>query len=1216
MSVAPQAQAPPADAAARERALDPSASFVVQAPAGSGKTELLVRRLLVLLATATRPEAVVAMTFTRKAAGEMRERLSAALREAASGVEPASDYDRERYHLARAVVERSQCEGWQLIENPGRLELVTIDSLCARLADRTPLLSRFGSRPDLVEDARPLYREAAHRVLARVGERGELGDAIRLALGRAELRSEGLAEQLVAMLGRREQWASAALDMGDPANADRLLKRAEQRFAEIMSERLAALDGALRESLPEGFAEHAARVARATCAQLQGEGKSCRWESLEDGTQLSAELSDVAAWQGLGELLLIKKGKVFAAGTMRKSVDKNLGVPSPGDLKEDFLNLLASLREHIDEDHPLLEGLRSINVSAFPLSPKFSEQGAEALRAFFRVLLAAHAELWQVFREQGQVDFSEVSVRAIQALGSSEQPGRLLEDLDRRIEHLLVDEFQDTNVLQCRLVESLAGGWQPDDGRTLFLVGDPMQSIYRFRKAEVGLFLQAMGDALFPSVQLEPLELTVNFRSECSIINWGNEVFARVMGSEHDAGRGVVAFSPSDARPGAGKGLPVELVAWSLGAADADESEEPAARDTPAPKAAELQAAEARGLAQLIHDELEPEARARKGKVAVLVRAKSHAAGLMTELRRLGAGFRAVGMDALANKPVVQDLRALARFVVHPADSLAGMSLLRGPLVGLSLEDLCLLVEPGVVDTDRARQEALRADDQAAGGSSRKGAAWPHYSSVAELLADDDATARMSADARTRAARARSVIDRSRRLLGRVPVARVVEAAWLELGGGLWADRTAMLDARCFLDLLADSEQGGSIDFDELDRRMKDLTAAADPDPAIAVEFYTMHKAKGLEWDTVVLPGLNRLPRKDDKSPVAWETEPDTGLMTIAAPQPERGCESPDDGKFALIDQREKMRGQADLLRVAYVAATRAEHRLLLSTPGLGYDKKGDLRTPPDSTLLGSLWPAVEDQYEERIVSMEDAAAGHTETVETLTRLRADFALPAAPLPVADSLRLRRPSETGKPIHAEAMTTDRSALQKGTVVHKWLERIGHDAMEGWDIERLEREKPRIRQALAAEGVLPDRLDTLTDEATAALDRALADEKGRWLLGRQEDDRYEWDLTMVAEVSGQSEITSASIDRSFVEDGVRWIVDYKTGRVPFDQVEFASLDKAAAREKYLAEKKEHYQDQLQAYGELLSHLEPDRPIKLALYFPEVERGLHEWDYEPS
>jgi ATP-dependent exoDNAse (exonuclease V) beta subunit len=214
---------------------------------------------------------------------------------------------------------------------------------------------------------------------------------------------------------------------------------------------------------------------------------------------------------------------------------------------------------------------------------------------------------------------------------------------------------------------------------------------------------------------------------------------------------------------------------------------------------------------------------------------------------------------------------------------------------------------------------------------------------------------------------------------------------------------------------------------------------------------------------------------------------------------------------------------------------------------------------------------------------------------------------------VADSLRLRRPSETGKPIHAEAMTTDRSALQKGTVVHKWLERIGHDAMEGWDSERLEREKPRIRQALAAEGVLPDRLDPLADEATAALVLALSDDKGRWLLGRQEDDRYEWDLTMVAEVSGQSEITSASIDRSFVEDGVRWIVDYKTGRVPFGQGEFAGLDEAAAREKYLAEKKELYQDQLQAYGELLAHLEPDRPIKLALYFPEVERGLHEWDY---
>ena len=121
------------DAAAREAALDPGRSFIVQAPAGSGKTELLVRRFLKLLATVERPEEILAITFTRKAAAEMRKRVLEATPEA-----------KELGH---------------------RLRIQTIDALCASLTRQMPVLARFGAQPDLVEDARPHYREAALRTL-------------------------------------------------------------------------------------------------------------------------------------------------------------------------------------------------------------------------------------------------------------------------------------------------------------------------------------------------------------------------------------------------------------------------------------------------------------------------------------------------------------------------------------------------------------------------------------------------------------------------------------------------------------------------------------------------------------------------------------------------------------------------------------------------------------------------------------------------------------------------------------------------------------------------------------------------------------------------------------------------------------------------------------------------------------------------------------------
>src|SRR5262249_25942130 len=111
---------------------------------------------------------------------------------------------------------------------------------------------------------------------------------------------------------------------------------------------------------------------------------------------------------------------------------------------------------------------------------------------------------------------------------------------------ILVDEFQDTSFTQLRLLELLTSGWEPGDGRTLFVVGDPMQSIYRFREAEVGLFLRAW-KAGVGGVELQPITLSANFRSQAGVVEWVNGAFAQVMPSSADVRTGAVAYSPSHA---------------------------------------------------------------------------------------------------------------------------------------------------------------------------------------------------------------------------------------------------------------------------------------------------------------------------------------------------------------------------------------------------------------------------------------------------------------------------------------------------------------------------------------------------------------------------------------------------------------------------------------------------------------------------------------------
>ena len=191
----------PADAAVRDTALDPSRSFIVQAPAGSGKTELLTRRVLKLLTLVDEPEEVLSITFTRKAASEMRARVVETLQAAANNIEPDNAYQREGIELARAVLQRDTERDWQLLQNTQRLNLRTIDALCTTLAHRLPVVSQLGGPAGLVDDPRPLYQRAAERLLDNNAD--DL-DLLLLQLGNRQEYVQGL---LADLLSNRDQWS-------------------------------------------------------------------------------------------------------------------------------------------------------------------------------------------------------------------------------------------------------------------------------------------------------------------------------------------------------------------------------------------------------------------------------------------------------------------------------------------------------------------------------------------------------------------------------------------------------------------------------------------------------------------------------------------------------------------------------------------------------------------------------------------------------------------------------------------------------------------------------------------------------------------------------------------------------------------------------------------------------------------------------------------------
>src|SRR5579883_3638785 len=163
-----------ADSSQRQEALDPSRSFIVQAPAGSGKTGLLVARYLKLLATVDKPESIVAMTFTRKAAGELRDRILDALAATNEEADPADEHKLLIRNLARAALAQDARHGWNLLADSSRLQLQTIDSLCAMLARQMPIVSGFHGSVEVLEQADELYYSAAAQTLRRLAEGSDM----------------------------------------------------------------------------------------------------------------------------------------------------------------------------------------------------------------------------------------------------------------------------------------------------------------------------------------------------------------------------------------------------------------------------------------------------------------------------------------------------------------------------------------------------------------------------------------------------------------------------------------------------------------------------------------------------------------------------------------------------------------------------------------------------------------------------------------------------------------------------------------------------------------------------------------------------------------------------------------------------------------------------------------------------------------------------------
>ncbi|PTX64426.1 ATP-dependent helicase/nuclease subunit A [Melghirimyces profundicolus] len=809
---------------------------IVSAGAGSGKTRVLVERFLRILEEHGEDpdilERIVAITFTEKAATEMKDRVRQGLK--------------DRLENARKRDDTEAADRWyRLLTEAERTRITTIHSFCTRLLRDFPVEAGVDPGFSVMDEteAGMLLRETVEASLPRVTE---LPDPGRTHLEQW-ISHWGVEGCIPWVMEACHRMAGNGWDPGD------LLHRTRSHL-HLTAGKLQAEWRERREALLM-LADPLMHLKGGKKLQtFQRDWPGLSLEILEAGNP--ADL--ISPLEELGKLLQGNWGK-------------KTEITAPRD----------RLKEEVQELLNVATGL-----TLMPVEREMSE-------AMGSLLAEVHQRYVRAKRERSALDFDDLQTRAIHLL--RDHP-KVLDRVRDSIRFLMVDEFQDTNDGQKKLVDLLCGDPASSPPGKLFVVGDPKQSIYRFRGAEVRVFGETREE--IRSRGGREVNLVDNFRSDPALVDFVNLLFGRLMSgdptSPNHYRETVANREPKD-------GLRVEYLPVPDSKA-CPEGKDP--RDVEAERVA-------RRIRQLLDEGTPP------GEIAVLFQAMTHVKRYEKALVRRGIPFYVVKGRGFYDRQEVVDVLHYLRFLADPGDLLSLTGVLRSPFCGVSDGTILALTrEPGW--------------EQSPGR-------WPEIEGIRE-------------GERQKLAGFADQLARARRWAGRLPVAELIERL-LESSGYrhvLWATPQGK-QARANLDKLVhlargQKHQGGSIEtflqsVEEWQTVQQETEAAVEPEDGNSVKLMTIHQSKGLEFPVVFVPDLSRSPNVN-QSDVTVDRE--FGLVLLL-----RGIAGVrgEPFRWRKWKEREQRLEREESVRLFYVAATRAEHRLILS--GVPQEHKGGKKGEP-----------------------------------------------------------------------------------------------------------------------------------------------------------------------------------------------------------------------------------------------------------------------------
>lgn len=1003
----------------RTLALGPG-SFIVEAPAGSGKTELLTQRFLYLISKSVSPNNILAVTFTNKAASEMKHRIVSYIR---GEQDPKSDITKKIIEIIKKEINITDNSIDKLVSN---LNIMTIDALANKICQQKPLMSKYASNATITENIDHLLNEAINEIFTNTEYINILSDISQiLSVTTSELES-----YFLSLLKTRDTWI---YDIFETYNEDRSFEKYIQSEEEELLARLNKYFNFTKNFV----------------------------------------IKDKNIWIEIIQNIYTKNGDIRKKITLT-FLDK---------AKQDLLfDLIKKERIPVYDEIAYIEYFFKIK----------STQNDDLLKSINQILKLLIAELKIVFSKNNEIDFVEINQNAIYSLFDEYGDTNLNHKLSTQFDHILVDEFQDINHIQLRLFELLTKSW--GQGQTFFCVGDPMQSIYKFRKAEVSLFLQAITNGI-AQTKLEHLKLKVNNRSEPQLITWFNKVFSSIFSKENDLDLGAIKFSKSETNSESKSNGEINYFNF-INNDNYDDCE-----------------------AELIAQEI---INSKYNRIAIIARSRSHLRPIISYLKKnyqKQIQLTAIEIESLYDHQCIQDILNLTLALNDFSNRISWIGLLRSPLCGLTLEELSILFEE-------------------------------NHDEYIYVLLKNYQNKKLTEATKKRIEFFLKIITESLDLTNKTKWGDLLKSTWENLSG----DSTLLNESDYILinqfinivdeneslinepnKLIAYIKNKRTSDISKLDKR---------------VEFLTIHKSKGLEFDHVIIPGLNKKPKNNETKVILFDYKCDEGRSyysintsnTEVAPS-----------LYEYHKLKEKIRDEKELQRLLYVACTRAISRIDLIS---SLDRS---KQPIKNTLLSLIWFDFKNAEQINITPKKIQTSASNKNfrildIEKYIKIKADKNISQDSVFLEESNNDNKFTLIGNISHLIAELIHKNILSKQNIssfIFDFLNKINN--ISNIDKKFIENELEIITKNIYTK-----------KDANFITQKFISDES---------------ELSISSLIS--DEIKTIRIDRTFIKDNTRWIIDYKY------VFEDKDMNKEALK----------HREQLKHYSTFFD----DKKINLAIYF---------------